>query len=485
MPRSLRARLTDGGSVEFDPQQKAGVGAEKAVFFTPDRSQVVAFFLKPLRDREARSQRLRALLGPRNLTLGAKGGYWADYFLWPTGLIDGDRALPRQFLQAHGLAEPALGLVAKAIPPQFFFRDRTGEQRTKDGKWFTGNKARRLLPPEERGDLAGYLRVCIAMARAVRRMHFAGLAHADLSNKNVLIDPRTGAARLLDLDSLVVPGFAPPSVLGTPGYIAPEVVAGRGSPGIETDRHALAVLIYENLLVRHPLRGPKVYSAVSPEEDEALGMGERATFVEDEHDRSNRLYPPPAVPFTSLGPPLAALFRRAFSVGLRQPAQRPSADEWERALYQTVDLLHPVPESNDWMILAPGMPLRSPYTHAPLPAPVPFASFYCPHPRAPGEYQSEHHGLTIYAERILLPWQRRTRQWPNENAASREEQARFTRVDGHWYLTNTSGEPMQVVGGPTLGHRDRTEIRPGTQVLLSPEEGGRLAVFEFLGRDGA
>ena len=484
MPRPLRARLTDGGTVEFDPQQKAGVGAEKAVFFTPDRSQVVAFFLKPLRDRDARSQRLRALLGPRNLTRGEKGNYWADYFLWPTGLIDG-APVSTEFLRANSLAEPALLLVAPAIPPQFFFRDRTGERRTKDGKWFTGNKARRLLPREERGDLAGYLRVCIAMARAVRRMHFAGLAHADLSNKNVLIDPRGGGARLLDLDSLVVPEFAPPSVLGTPGYIAPEVVAGRGSPGIETDRHALAVLIYENLLVRHPLRGPKVYSAVSPEEDEILGMGDRAVFVESEEDASNALYPPPAVPFTSLGPPLAALFRRAFGVGLRQPGLRPTADEWERALYQTVDLLHPAPEANDWMILAPGMELRSPYTHRPLAAPVPFASFYCPRPQDPREYQSEGHGLAVYAERIVLPWQRRARLWPNENTVSREEQARFTRADDHWHLTNTSGEPMQVVGGARLERGDRVEILPGTRVLLSLEEGGRLAVFDFLGQGSA
>lgn len=482
MPKYLRARLLDGGSIEFDPKQKAGVGGEKAVFFTPDRSQVVAFFLHPLADRDARGQRLRALLGPRNLTQGAKGNYWADYFMWPTGMIDNDPDLSMDFLRANSLARPALGLVAKVIPPQFFFRDRTGELRTKDGKWFTGNKARRLLPPEERGDLAGYLRVCIAMARAVRRMHFAGLAHADLSNKNVLIDPRNGAARLLDLDSLVIPGFAPPSVLGTPGYIAPEVVAGRGSPSIETDRHALAILIYENLFVRHPLRGPKVHSTDSAEEDDRLSMGDRAIFVEDEDDFSNRLYPPPAVPFTSFGSPLAMLFRRAFGPGLRDPQQRPTADEWERALYQTIDLLHPVPEANDWMIVAPGMPLCSPYTHVPLAVPVPFLNFYCPRPHEPGEYQPENHGLTIYDHRIMLPWQRRARQWPNENATSREEQARFTRTNDRWYLTNTSEEPMQVIGGPALGQHDRIEIKPEMQILLSFEDGGRLGIFEFLGK---
>ena len=479
-PASLRVRLTDGSAIDFDPREPAGTGAEKTAFFTPDRSRVVLFFLAPLTDRDARSQRLRALLGPRNLTLGARGAYWADFFLWPTAMIDGDPALSKEFLRANRLEDPPLGLVANSYPPEFFFRDKTGHQRVKDGKWFTGNKARRMLPPEERGDLAGYLRVCLAMTRAVRRMHFSGLAHADLSNKNVLIDPRRGSARLLDLDSLVVPGFAPPSVLGTPGYIAPEVLSGKGSPNIETDRHALAVLLYETLLVRHPLRGSRIHAA-DPEVDERLSLGERALFVEDAHDTSNRLRPPPPVPYTSLGPHLGGLFRRAFGPGLHQPSARPAADEWERALYKTFDLLHPVPEGGDWMILAPGMPLRSPYTHQALAAPVPYASFYRPRPTAPGEWSSEDHGLTVYANRRLLPWQRRARTWPDENAASREEQGVFDHADGRWTLRNTSGEPMQVLGGASVERGEQVEITAGLRLRLSPAEEGLLAVFEFLG----
>ncbi len=479
LPASLRVRLTDGSAIDFDPRDPAGTGAEKTAFFTPDRSRVVLFFLAPLTDREARGQRLRALLGPRNLTLGPRGAYWADYFLWPTGMIDGDPALSKEFLRAYRLVDPPMGLVANSYPPEFFFRDRTGHQRVKDGKWFTGNKARRMLPPEERGDLAGYLRVCLAMTRAVRRMHFSGLAHADLSNKNVLIDPRRGSARLLDLDSLVVPGFAPPSVLGTPGYIAPEVLAGHGSPNIETDRHALAVLLYETLLVRHPLRGSRIHAA-DPEEDERLSLGERAIFVEDGRDPSNRLRPPPPVPYTSLGPHLGTLFRRAFGEGLRQPAARPAADEWERALYKTFDLLYPVPEGGDWMILAPGMPLRSPYTHQPLIAPVPYAAFHRERADTPGEYRAEERGLTVYANRRLLPWQRRARLWPDENVASKEEQGVFDFADNRWTFRNTSDEPMQVIGGERLERGGQVEITAGLRLRLSLAEDGLLAVFGFL-----
>ena len=126
------------------------------------------------------------------------------------------------------------------------------------------------------------------MARAVRRLHLAGLAHSDLSSKNILIDPPGRRCSVIDIDSLVVPGVYAPDVLGTPGYIAPEVLAtqhmplgdrNRRLPSNLTDLYALAVLIYEYLLRRHPLRGPKV-NGKTAEEDELMSMGEKALYIE-------------------------------------------------------------------------------------------------------------------------------------------------------------------------------------------------------------
>src|SRR5207245_1552542 len=106
--------------------------------------------------------------------------------------------------------------------------------------------------------------------------HAAGLAHSDLSYNNVLVDPAGGHISIIDIDGLVVPGRFPPDVVGTPDFIAPEVVAtsrlpkndpGRKLPSIPTDRHALSVLLYMYLLCRHPLRGRKVHHA-DPTRDE-------------------------------------------------------------------------------------------------------------------------------------------------------------------------------------------------------------------------
>jgi hypothetical protein len=49
-----------------------------------------------------------------------------------------------------------------------------------------------------------------------------------LSYNNILVDPVTGTANIIDCDGLVVPGKYPPDVVGTPDFIAPEVLETRG-----------------------------------------------------------------------------------------------------------------------------------------------------------------------------------------------------------------------------------------------------------------
>ena len=56
----------------------------------------------------------------------------------------------------------------------------------------------------------------------------------------------------------------------------------------ETDLHSMAVLIYEYLLTRHPLTGPKHIPDIPAEEEDFLLMGSQALFIENPDDRSNR-----------------------------------------------------------------------------------------------------------------------------------------------------------------------------------------------------
>jgi serine/threonine protein kinase len=78
--------------------------------------------------------------------------------------------------------------------------------KEKEGKWFASpSNRKKFLDERELGTWLQSLKICLQIARAARRLHAAGLAHSDLSYKNVLVDPITGSACLIDLDGLVVP----------------------------------------------------------------------------------------------------------------------------------------------------------------------------------------------------------------------------------------------------------------------------------------
>lgn len=479
----ITALQTDGQPVEFDDQALAS-GGEKVVFRTRDRAHVVAFYYGALRDRLERVDRLTRILTKYNPTVGPRGAYWQSYFCWPTGVVDGDRRVPLEFARRHGLVLPVLGVVAPAYREPFYFRDRFGNRQEKEVRWFTGRKAGALVPEAEKGNFLTRLQVCTRVARAVRRLHFAGLAHSDLSNKNVLIDPKGGDACVIDIDSLVVPGVAPPVVLGTPGYIAPEVVAGRAAPSIDTDKHALAVLVYEILLQRHPLAGRRVHSTRSAEEDEALSMGERALWVEHPTDHSN----PPPVPIkvaaARLGPFLEPLFRKAFADGLHAPARRPDAAEWESALYRTLHTLHPTPSGRDWFPTGPGLSTQNPFTGERLAAPVPVGRFLRP---VPGGLADERGWLTVFHHLVLHDWHRLAGVSPDEHA-DRTPRGYFAWHDGRWWLVNLADEPFEVLAGgadgapegATVPRQGSLEVVPGLQVRLSPSSDARVLHFDFL-----
>jgi serine/threonine protein kinase len=232
-----------------------------------------------------------------------------------------------------------LGLKAPTYPKHFFFQHGSRNNDTlgikgkeKEGKWFsTGTHQQKWLDERERGNWRDYFKVCVRIAKAASRLHRAGLAHSDLSYKNVLIDPVSGNAAIIDIDGLVVPGKFPPDVVGTPDFIAPEVMAtmklplqdkNKALPRIETDRHALAVLIYMYLLYRHPLKGGIVHPVADENERLALEMGSKALFIEHPSDSRNRpnlkevkksdlpYADVTKLPYTILGPHLKALFDR-------------------------------------------------------------------------------------------------------------------------------------------------------------------------------
>jgi len=279
-----------------------------------------------------------------------------------------------------------------------------------------------------------YFQVCILIARAIKRMHAAGLAHSDLSYRNVLIDPAGGHANIIDIDGLVVPGKFPPDVLGSPDFVAPEVLESAGLPWWdktrkvpcrETDLHALGILIYMLLLCRHPLRGRIMHDRTNSLLDESLAMGKEALFIENDSNKSNAYdiqwvqenYPAEQLPFlfpwmdlsqlpyTVLGSHLSGLVKRALKEGLHDPSRRPCADEWETGLVRTLDWLLPCQNAAcnaKWFVYAPGKEPICPFCQTKFTGAFPIIRYFCK--RGGREFYPENEMAVIFNGFRLYSW---------------------------------------------------------------------------------
>jgi hypothetical protein len=488
--------------IVFD-EHPIGKGAEKVVFFSQDRREVICFFKNQLKNRSERLQRLSKILGHFNPTAEGRhaASYWAQHFCWPTGVIDGDSQIPATFLAKHGLLAPALAVITPAYRDNFFFTNTKNKRVEGDVSWFVKEKTRAWVPAANRGNFLSYLKILTKLARAVRRMHQAGLAHSDLSNRNVLIDPKSGDCCIIDIDSLVVPHFAPPIVKGTHGYIAPEVVMEQVMPDgklalpcIETDLYALGVLMYECLLFRHPIERDKPVDYTLPsEQDNILAYGSKALFREHPTDFANRPKVPPVVRVEHLGPYLAELMLRLFVDGIHNRSKRPKAGEWEEALYRTADLLHPAHDGtlnpsagDDFFVLAPKMAMEVPKSREKLTKPVPYARMYVqgkggmlPEAR-PRQYVKFHSSLTVWNQRPLYDWQTRTGAAPNENVTSTSPVGIFQFFKGKWYLTSNADYEMKTGDGKTIKRGESVLLTPNLRLYVHPSPQGRIFQFDFM-----
>lgn len=474
-----------------------GAGGMKDVYFAPDKSYVAAFF----RDKQDGNSkgRLENIVGPYRdkVFSGSEGSYWAERYCWPTDIIE-----------HHG----RLGVIVPTYRKNFFFEHGSKNNdankikgKEKEGKWFaSANLRNEVVDPSELGDWRKHMLVCLNIARAVRRMHAAGLAHSDLSYKNVLIDPSSGGACIIDIDGLVVPGKFPPDVVGTPDFIAPEVVStlhlksndpNRKLPRRETDLHALSVLIYMYLLYRHPLRGKKVHDIDDDQKDESLRMGSKALFIENPSDSSNRVnkdelkkaevpWEPKKLPYTVLGPYLKDLVEQAFIKGLHAPSLRPTANEWEIALVKTVDLIQPCSNPScqqKWYVFDNSTKPVCPFCASKFKGVLPVLNLYS---LRKDKFTSDNHRVMIYPNQYIHEYHVNRMIFPNEKLTDEQKKpvGYFQFHQGKWIFVNqkipclieksNNNKPIPI--GSSL------ELKDNQQLILSKDEGGRMIHVQLL-----
>lgn len=500
---TVTVKSSNGTTYQYvDKGSPSAAGGMKDVYFAPDKSYVVAFF-RDSQDAAAKDRLENIVKRYRESIFNQPGGdYWKNLFCWPYDMVEHNGKI---------------GVVVPIYRNCYFFQQGYNKAlhnanrdwpsisgKEKEGKWFAHAPYRNKnylahLDSSELGDWGKYIRICLNVSRAVARLHAAGLAHSDLSYKNVLIDPITGNATIIDIDGLVVPGKFPPDVIGTPDFIAPEVLAtisldkkdpNRKLPSMQTDRHALAVMIYMYLLYRHPLKGGNYFGTGDSQEEDNLMMGAKALFIEHPTNKANR---PKAsqinakelpwadinkIPYTICGPYLKALFDRAFIEGLHNPSIRPSAEEWKDALIKTVDLMQPCQNTaceQKWFVFDNNSKPKCPFCNTQYRGQLPVLDLY--YAPTPGNYRLDNHRIMVYSGQNLYQWHVNRNITPNEKLT--DEQKRpvgdFHLHNNKWILINRSmPDLIDVQSKQPIAIGSSIELSEGKQILLSKESGGRL-----------
>lgn len=180
------------------------------------------------------------------------------------------------------------------------------------------------------------------IAKAFGEIADRNLSYCDISGNNIFVKlSRNGPiVKMIDIDNLYIAGRGSSSVLGTPRYIAPEVIRGDHTPDVLSDNYSLAVLLFELLRVGHPYISDDVLEGTPEDEERAYsGEGEYVT----EANSTNML--PEEAAFTDK---LRDLFTRCFVDGKKNRLLRPSPREFEFALMEASNKLIHCPHCNAW-----------------------------------------------------------------------------------------------------------------------------------------
>lgn len=177
----------------------------------------------------------------------------------------------------------------------------------------------------------------IEVSNSFLQLHAKGLCYRDISFGNIFFDPDTGDVLICDNDNVAVDGEGIASVLGTPRFMAPEIVRGEAKPNTQTDLFSMSVLLFYMLMVSHPLEGKKEASIRCfdlPAMNKIYGT--EPLFIFDPKDKSNEPLKgihDNAVEFWKIYPQfLKDLFTKAFTDGIWDIKSRVRENEWRSAL---------------------------------------------------------------------------------------------------------------------------------------------------------
>ena len=492
MPNLITLIANNGIKYQF-VDKIIGTSSIVDVYFSSDERYVLSLYHNQVSRQEwedKQIEQVKILIDEyaKLISKYAKGEYWRDLFNYPL---------------AHVEWNGRFGVILPTFNKQFFFERGRFQGKEKETKWFVSAKLRnKFLEADQKGTWNNYFLICLKIAQMAKLLHQVGLVFSDLSYNTFLIDPLSGSACLTSYDQLVRfnnPCYTLPSA----DFVPPEYIANRMPniddnkcyiANIETNNHALAVLIYLLLLYRHPLRGGKVHDMDSTKNEE-LTMGVKALFIEHPTDKSNvpniEILSPlelpqgdiNKLPYTICGPYLKDLFDKAFIDGLHNPVKRPIAEDWVTALSKTMDLLlpckNPVCESK-WFVFDNSTKPRCPFCGKEYSEKLAILNFY--YQTDKGTYLYENYRLMIYDKQYLY-------KWHINNLTTSEDMflyenripvGDFYLSNGKWYLRNLALDNLYDKDlNIKIEIGNSIELSNGKKILLSVEDGGRLVVVQL------
>ena len=191
--------------------------------------------------------------------------------------------------------------------------------------------------------LATLCEISYQLANSYRALHLNGYCYRDIAAGNIMFDPNTGEVLICDNDNIGINRQSKTQVWGTLEYMAPEVIREEADPSTETDLHSLAVLLFNLWVWHHPLHGEMEYQIYIWDLPAKRRIyGEAPIFIFDPTDKRNQLpndseYHTASQRWKLCPPILQALFIRAFTEGLHNPAQRVTEGEWQGLFLQLKD----------------------------------------------------------------------------------------------------------------------------------------------------
>lgn len=180
------------------------------------------------------------------------------------------------------------------------------------------------------GGLRRRLKLLAKLARTLAKLHGRGLAYGDLSPANIFVskDVEFAEVWLIDCDNISYHSRSSDIRLYTPDYGAPEILRGISGINTFTDSWSFAVIAYQLLTMKHPLKGDLVNDGEPELEEQAL-QGD-FPWVEHPDDDQNQCTGgiPSELVFTKR---LRELMDQCFRLGMNDPDERPSLAAWSEA----------------------------------------------------------------------------------------------------------------------------------------------------------